>query len=65
MVLGGLCYLTNSFAVFVFPAFAHRLVPYILLPSGVGELSLCVSLLVGVNLERWNERARAADDRHR
>jgi hypothetical protein len=65
MVLGGLCYLTNSFAVFVFPAFAHRLVPYILLPSGVGELLLCVSLLVGVNLERWNERARAADDRHR
>jgi hypothetical protein len=36
------------------PAFAAALIPWILLPSLLGEGSLCVWLLIaGVNVERW------------
>jgi hypothetical protein len=58
LAIGALCYLTYSFAAFVTPEFASHLVPYIQVPSGVAELSLCLWLLVrGVNVERWRERA--------
>jgi hypothetical protein len=58
LAIGGLCYLTYSFAAFLAPEFAVHLVPYIQLPSGVAELSLCLWLLVmGVNTQRWNEQA--------
>jgi len=61
MVIGGLCYLTNSFATFLSPGFAARLVPYIQVPSGVAELSFCLWLLViGVNVARWEKQAIAA-----
>lgn len=61
LVVGGLCYLTYSFTDFLAPGFAAQLVPYIQLPSGVAELSLCLWLLViGVNVERWKERTSAA-----
>ncbi len=60
MVIGALCYLTNSFATFLAPGFAARLIPYILLPPLVGEGSLCLwFLLVGVNAQRWHEQAGA------
>lgn len=58
LAIGGLCYLTNSFATFLAPEFADGLVPYIQVPSGVAELSLCLWLLVmGVNVQRWKEQA--------
>jgi len=61
LAIGGLCYLTYSFTDFLAPGFAAQLVPYIQLPSGIGELSLCLWLLViGVNAQRWKQRARAA-----
>jgi hypothetical protein len=61
MAIGGLCYLTNSFASFLSPSFAARLFPYIQLPSGIAELSLTLSLLViGVNVQRWKAQASAA-----
>lgn len=61
VAIGGLAYLSNSLATFLAPTFAARLFPYIGLPSLVGEASLCVSLIViGVNLHRWTDRARAA-----
>lgn len=61
MQIAGLCYLTNSFALIVSPAFANRLFPTILLPAFVGEASLCLWLLVkGVHAERWMEQAGAA-----
>jgi hypothetical protein len=61
LAIGGLCYLIYSFAAFLAPGFAAHLVPYIQLPSGLGELSLCLWLLVmGVNDQRWNEQANAA-----
>jgi Domain of unknown function (DUF4386) len=61
LAIGGLCYLLYSFAAVVVPEFAAHLVPYIQLPSGIGELSLCLWLLVvGVNGQRWEEQAGAA-----
>ena len=60
--IGALCYLTYSFASFISPGFAAHLVPYIQLPSLVGEGSFCLWLLiVGVNVQRWNEQAAAAE----
>jgi hypothetical protein len=56
----GVLYLTNSFANFLSPAIAARVFPY-LAASGVAEVSLCLWLLVmGVNVQRWNEQASAA-----
>jgi hypothetical protein len=64
MVIGGLCYLANSFATFLSPGFAAHLVPYIQLPSGVAELSLCLWLLIaGVNVPSWKQAAGAAKER--
>ena len=53
MALAGFCYLANSFAGLVYPPLQGHLYPYILLPAGVVEFSLCGWLLaVGVNVER-------------
>jgi hypothetical protein len=61
LAIGGMCYLTYSFADCLTPNFAAHLVPYIQLPSGVAELSFCLWLLVaGVNAQHWTERASAA-----
>jgi hypothetical protein len=61
MAIGGICYLTNSFANFLSSGFAAFLFPYILVPSGVAELSLCLWLLVlGVNGAGWEKQAAAA-----
>jgi hypothetical protein len=58
LALGGLCYVTNSFAGFLFPGFRAALLPTILVPSGVAELSLSLWLIVaGVNLSRWEKKA--------
>jgi hypothetical protein len=58
--LGGLAYLTGNFANFLSPAFAARLFPYYLVFPGFGEGSLLLWLLiVGVNAQRWKERASA------
>jgi hypothetical protein len=60
MQVAGLCYLTNSFALLLAPKVAGVLFPAILLPAFVGELSLCLWLLVrGVDIPRWEELARA------
>ena len=61
MAIAGLCYLTNSFAVFLAPAFAHLLFPRILLPAFPAELGLTLWLIVkGINVQRWNEQASAS-----
>jgi Domain of unknown function (DUF4386) len=57
--IAGLCYVINSSALFLSPSFAAHLDPYILIPSFIGELSLCLWLLVaGVNVSKWEETAR-------
>jgi hypothetical protein len=61
MQLAGLCYLINSFALIIAPKFGVKLFPAILLPSFVGELSLCLWLLFkGVNVAKWREKAAAS-----
>ena len=61
--IGGVSYLISSFASFVSPGFAALLLPYILIPGGVGEVSLCLWLLIaGVNVQRWKDQAAAATE---
>jgi len=61
MAVAGLSYLTNSFALLLAPTFSSMIVPAILVPALVGELSLSLWLLVkGVNVEKWERRAQAS-----
>ena len=56
--IAGVCYLINSFALILAPSFANTIFPAILIPSFIGELSLCLWLLVkGVNETKWEEKA--------
>jgi hypothetical protein len=53
MVLAGL-----SYVPFLSPPLVQSLQPYILVFPGVGQISLCLWLLVmGVNVQRWKEQA--------
>ena len=61
--IDALAYLVYGFADLLAPSAAAHLVPGIQLPALLGEGSLCLWLLLaGVNVPRWNERARAAHD---
>lgn len=44
LALAGLCYLINSFALLLAPAFAQQLFPAIMLPALVGELAFALWL---------------------
>ncbi len=58
MQLAGACYLVNSFALLLAPAFEGKIFPAILMPCLLAELSLALWLLVkGVNLAEWKKRA--------
>jgi len=58
MQIAGVCYLTNSFALLLAPTFANMIFPAILVPAFIGELSLCLWLLVkGVNVPKWEKQA--------
>jgi hypothetical protein len=58
IVIAGLSYLTNSFALLLAPSFAESIQPGILFPAFVGELCLCLWLIVkGVNTAQWEQRA--------
>lgn len=55
MQIAGVCYLTNSFALILFPSLADMLFPVILMPPFIAELSLALWLLVkGVDVPGWN-----------
>jgi hypothetical protein len=59
LVVGGLGYLTNSFAQILAPALAESLLPWVLLPSFFGELGLALWLTVkGVDVPKWEQRAQ-------
>jgi len=61
MEIVGICYLVNSFALTLSPAFAGAISPAILVPCFIGESSLCLWLILkGVDPKRWNERAALA-----
>jgi hypothetical protein len=60
LAIDGVAYLVSGFADLLAPGFAAHLVPWIDLPTVFGEGSLCLWLLVvGVDVERWKERAMA------
>ena len=60
MVIAGLGWLTMSLANLLSPPLGHILGPYILAPGAIGEISLSLWLLaMGVNAQRWKERAGA------
>lgn len=57
--VAGVCYLTNSFTLILYPAVANQVFLAIIIPVFVSELSLSLWLLVkGVNIQKWNERIR-------
>lgn len=61
MQVAGACYLINSFALVVAPAFEARLFPAILVPCLVAELSFALWLAIkGVNVVEWKRRAGMA-----
>jgi len=64
LMLAGLCYLVNSFADFLAPAFARRFGVWLLLPCALAEYAFILWLLiVGVNAAKWTEQAgRTARD---
>lgn len=54
MAVDGLAYMSNSFITILAPGFAAHLVPYIQLPTLLGEGSLTLWLLIfGINTARW------------
>lgn len=54
--VAGVCYLLNSFALILYPAFADALFPAVMLPPLVAELSIALWLVVkGVNINAWNK----------
>lgn len=54
--VAGVGYLTNSFALILYPAVANRVFLAIMVPVFIGEASLCLWLLVkGVNVQKWRE----------
>jgi len=58
--IAGTCYLIDSFALILDPTLANKLFPFILFPSFIGELSLCLWMLIrGMNMTRWNEKMNA------
>ncbi len=60
LAIAGACYLINSFAIFIAPAFADML-PSIMLTGLVAEGTLALWLIVvGVNTRKWREQAKAA-----
>lgn len=61
MQTAGVCYLTACFAALFAPAFSDLITPLILIPPLIGELSLCLWLLLkGVNVRKWTERVSVA-----
>lgn len=62
LTAAGVCYLFNSFALFLAPSIAGALFPALFVPIFVAELSLAVWLLVkGVSVAKWNERVIRSD----
>ena len=61
LIIGGIAYLLNSFALFLAPAIAALTFLLLIVPF-VAETSLCLWLLVkGVNVPKWEAQERIAN----
>lgn len=61
LAFGGLGWLTLGIVGVLAPALARSLFPFLMAPGVLGETVLTLWLLVvGVNVQRWREQARAA-----
>jgi hypothetical protein len=59
VAIAGLSYLVNSFVLFLAPRYAGTIFPILIL-AFIGELSLCLWLMVfGVNVVKWEEKQHA------
>jgi hypothetical protein len=57
LVLGGVCYLVDLLAAFLVPDFGQRIHTFIVIPSGIAEISMVLYLLVvGVRTTRPKEQ---------
>ena len=57
MAIGGACYAFSSFTSFLAPELSPRLFPYIQIPSGLAQLTLCLWFLIAaVNAKKWEEK---------
>ena len=55
--LAGLCYLINSFTMFLSKGFSNPIFNYLAIPILLGELSLCLWLLLkGIDTSKLNDR---------
>jgi hypothetical protein len=55
--IAGMGYISNGFAIILFPGIANMVFLAIILPVLIGETSLSFWLLIkGVDLQKWNER---------
>ncbi len=60
MQIAGVCYLTNSFALILFPKLANIMFPIILMPPLIAELSLSLWLIFkGVNMSAWEMKIQS------
>ena len=57
--IGGLCYVKDGFVLLLAPDFEDRIIPAVLAPAFIGELSLALWHLKGVDVVKWRERANA------
>lgn len=58
ILIAGLCYLVNSFALILFPAVSDSIFQVVMAPIFLSELFMCLWLLVkGVNVTKWKELA--------
>jgi hypothetical protein len=46
LLIGGICYITNSFVWFLFPSLVRFIYPGILIPCVIGELTFCIILIL-------------------
>jgi hypothetical protein len=58
VIISGLSYLTNSFALFLSPKLAGLIFPVFVISAGVPEMILTLWLIVaGLNESKWQEKA--------
>lgn len=58
-MITGVCYLINSFTMFLSKGFANPLFLYLAIPIFMGELSLCLWLLIKGIDQNWTNRVKS------